>query len=535
MLSINLEDAVEDLAMKPLTTALIAGGLLVAGAGAYHLRPDWFALRDTEVVALQGPAETVPSPVPPVTSAPETTGVATSGTAAASAVVPAEPVPMLAPAVPNYRAIVKQAGPAVVGINVEGMHRTSAEDFGLPPGAENDPFFEFFRGLPGFQGRGRGAPSVPFRGQGSGFIISPDGIILTNAHVVREAKAVTVKLSDRREFTAKVLGSDMVTDIAVLRIDAKNLPTVRLGNPKQVEVGDPVLAIGSPFGLEQTATQGIVSAKGRSLPGDAVVPFIQTDAAVNPGNSGGPLFDGSGQVIGINAQIYSQSGGYQGLAFAIPIDVALKVKDQIVATGRAQHARLGVTVQELNQALAESFGLPRAEGALVASVAPNSAAAAAGLKSGDVIAQVDGQAIGRSGELSSVIGMSAPGERVTLKVWRDRAWRNIEVKLGSAEEPPRAAAQNDPAGAGDPLGLALRPLTPQERRQAKVDRGMLVEQVGGPAARAGIEPGDVLIAINGRPVQSLETVKGVLGGKPKSVALLVQRDGERIFVPVNLG
>ena len=211
-------------------------------------------------------------------------------------------------------------------------------------------------------------------------VVSRIGRPQLERHVVREAKTVTVKLFDRREFTAKVLGSDPVTDIAVLRIDAKDLPTVRLGNPKQIEVGDPVLAIGSPFGLEQTATQGIVSAKGRSLPGDAVVPFLPTDAAVNPGNSGGPLFDGSGQVIGINAQIYSQSGGYQGLAFAIPIDVALKVKDQIVATGRAQHARLGVTVQELNQALAESFGLPRAEGALVASVAPNSAAAAAGLK-----------------------------------------------------------------------------------------------------------------------------------------------------------
>ena len=204
------------------------------------------------------------------------------------------------------------------------------------------------------------------RGQGSGFIVSADGLILTNAHVVRDAKEVTVKLSDRREFAAKVLGSDAVTDVAVLRIDATNLPTVRLGDARQLEVGDPVLAIGAPYGLEQTATQGIVSAKGRSLPGDAVVPFIQTDAAVNPGNSGGPLFDGSGAVVGINAQIYSQSGGFQGLSFAIPIDVALKVKDQIVATGKASHARLGVSVQDLNQALAESFGLKKPDGALVA-------------------------------------------------------------------------------------------------------------------------------------------------------------------------
>ena len=500
--------------MKPLTAALITGGVLVSTAGAYNL-----IKHDERLVAAPKEAATA------------------GATTAAAAVVPAAPVPQ-APSVPNYRAIVKQAGPAVVGVTSEGMHEVSgAEMGGLPPGFENDPFFQFFRGLPGYGQRGPrgGNPSVPFRGQGSGFIISADGLILTNAHVVREAKTVTVKLSDRREYNAKVLGTDPATDIAVLRIDAKNLPTVRLGDPSQLEVGDPVLAIGSPFGFEQTATQGIVSAKGRSLPGDAVVPFIQTDAAVNPGNSGGPLFDGSGAVVGINAQIYSRSGGYQGVAFAIPINVALKVKDQIVATGKAQHARLGVTVQELNQTLAESFGLPRPDGALVANVAPDSAAASAGLKSGDVIAQVNGQTIGRSGELSSVIGMSAPGERVKLKVWRDRAWRDIEVKLGSAEEPGKPIAGKDDEAGGGQLGLALRPLSPQERQQAKVEQGMLVERAAGAAARAGIERGDVLLAINGKPVTSFDAVKNVLQGKPRSVALLVQRDGEKIFVPVNLG
>ena len=508
--------------IKPVTAALIAGGVLVSTAGAFSLRPAWFK-SDEKVAAAQ--------------TAVGSSGTGTpAATTAAAAVVPAAPVPMLSPAVPNYRAIVKQAGPAVVGVTVEGMHKTSAEDMGLPPGAEDDPFFQFFRGIPGLQGRGRQAnPTVPFKGLVSGFIISPDGLILTNAHVVREAKNVTVKLSDRREFTAKVLGSDMATDIAVLRIPAKDLPVVRLGDPNQLEVGDPVLAIGSPFGFDQTATQGIVSAKGRSLPGDAVVPFIQTDAAVNPGNSGGPLFDGNGQVVGINAQIYSQSGGYMGLSFAIPINVALKVKDQIVATGHAQHARLGVTVQELNQSLAESFGLQRPEGALVANVQPNSAAAAAGLKSGDVIAQVNGTTIGHSGELSSLIGMSAPGEHAKLKVWRDHAWHDIDVKLGNAEEPGKQIADNDSAAQGGQLGLALRPLTRDERRQAKVDQGLVVEQAAGAAARAGIEPGDVLLAINGKPVQSLETVKSVLQSKPKSVALLVWRDGERIFVPVNLG
>ena len=495
---------------------MIAAGLLaVSNAGAFNI-PDW----------LRGSTQVAAAAASPQARLDESSAAA--------------PVPMLsAQGVPNYRAIVKQSGPAVVGVTVEGMHKASLEEQGLPPGAENDPFFKFFRGIPGMgqgQGqRGRGNPSVPFRGQGSGFIISSDGLILTNAHVVREAKDVTVKLSDRREFSAKVLGSDPTTDIAVLRINAKDLPTVRLGDPRQLEVGDPVLAIGAPYGLEQSATQGIVSAKGRSLPGDTVVPFIQTDAAVNPGNSGGPLFDGSGAVVGINAQIYSQSGGFQGLSFAIPINVALKVKDQIVATGKASHARLGVTIQDLNQALAQSFGLERPDGALIANVAPNSAAAAAGLKSGDVVTAVNGEAVTRSGTLSSLIGMAAPGEKVKLKVWRDHASKEVDVKLGGADETGAQVADADSAAPGGQLGLSLRALTREERREAKVEQGMVVENVSGPAARAGIEEGDVLLAINGKPVQSIEQVKGVLQSKPKSVALLVQRDGEKIFVPVNLG
>jgi len=498
--------------LKPLTAALAAAGVLAVGtAGAIDL-PGWLKSKPAEVQTTA------------VTPAP----AATANTA---------PVPMLsARGVPDYRAIVKQGGPAVVGVTVAGMHRATAEEQGLPQGMEDDPFFKFFRGMPGFQQRGPRGGQVPFKGLGSGFIISSDGLILTNAHVVREAKDVTVKLSDRREFSAKVLGSDATTDIAVLRINATGLPVVRLGDPRQLEVGDPVLAIGAPYGLEQSATQGIVSAKGRSLPGDnTVVPFIQTDAAVNPGNSGGPLFDGSGAVVGINAQIYSQSGGFQGLSFAIPINVALKVKDQIVATGKAMHARLGVTVQDLNQSLAESFGLKKPDGALIASVAPGSAAAAAGLKSGDVITEVNGEPVVRGGELSSLIGLAAPGEKVKLKVWRDHAPREIEAKLLNAEADKTEVA--DASGDVKPgsLGLGLRALTREERRQVGVDQGMVVDNVAGPAARAGIEVGDVLLAINGKPVESIDQVKSVLAGKPKSVALLVQRDGDKIFVPVNLG
>jgi serine protease Do len=500
--------------LTPLAAALLAAGVTIAGsAGAINF--DWFKDKghSAPAPAVQV-ASNAPTPVVPV--APTN----------ANGIVPV--------AAPNYRAIVKQYGPAVVGVTVEGTHKASAEELGQ--GADGDPFAQFFRGLPGFVNpQRRGGGDVPFKGMGSGFIISADGLILTNAHVVREAKEVTVKLQDRREYRAKVLGADPATDIAVLRIDAKNLPTVRLGEPKQIEVGDPVLAIGAPYGLEQTATQGIVSAKGRSLPGDAYVPFIQTDAAVNPGNSGGPLFDGAGSVIGINAQIYSQTGGYQGLSFAIPIDVALKVKDQIVATGRATHARLGVSVQDLNQTLAESFGLDRPDGALVAGVAPGSAAAKAGLKSGDVITEVNGEAITRSGTLSSRIGLASPGDKVKLKVWRDRASRDMDVRLGGIDEKADRTASADTEDNGSRLGLAMRPLSPSERARGQLDHGLLIEDVAGPAAHAGVEAGDVLLAVNGRPVTSVEQVQSLLKEKPKNVALLIQRDGEQIFVPVKLG
>jgi serine protease Do len=340
--------------LSQATAALTAAGILVtsaAGAAGWSPR-EWFARQDSAPPAAATAVAPAASPVAPATA-------------------------------PNYRAIVERFGPAVVGINTEGTIKTAARSDN-----DDDPFSQFFRGLPG---RG-GQPPVPVHGQGSGFIVGQDGIILTNAHVVKGASEVTVKLSDRREFKARVLGSDPATDIAVLKIDASKLPVVTLGDPRRLAVGDYVLAIGSPFGFEQSATSGIVSAKGRSLPGDAYVPFIQTDVAVNPGNSGGPLFDASGAVVGINSQIYSQTGGYMGLSFAIPIDVALSVKDQIVATGRVSHARLGVAVQELNQTLADSFRLPKPEGALVSSIDRNSPAARAGLQAGDVILSYNGQA-----------------------------------------------------------------------------------------------------------------------------------------------
>jgi serine protease Do len=458
----------------------------------------------------------------------------TAATAPAAAAAPAEATPartveaLPAGSVPNYRAIVKSEGPAVVGVTVSGMRQVDDDE---GSSSEDEPFYRFFRGVPGFQ-MPHGA--TPFRGQGSGFIVSSDGMILTNAHVVRNAKQVTVKLSDRREFAAKVLGSDAATDVAVLKIDAKGLPAVTLGDAKAVQVGDYVLAIGAPFGLEQSASQGIVSAKGRSLPGESVVPFIQTDAAVNPGNSGGPLFDAAGRVVGINAQIYSRSGGFQGLAFAIPIDVALNVKDQIVAHGRVDHARLGVTLQDLSAPLAESFGLKSPDGALVSSVMPGSAAAKAGLKAGDVITALEGDTVHTASDVSSRVGLAKPGDRLTLVLWREKARQDITVSLAKADPEKGEAVAKDGSDTAK-LGLSVRPLEPAEMQRSGLDHGLLVEQVTGPAQLAGVQRGDVLLALNGQPVKGIAQIQEALRTRPKHVALLIERNGQQIFLPVALG
>ncbi|WP_422018294.1 Do family serine endopeptidase [Roseateles sp.] len=499
--------------------ALLAAGVTVtAGASGWTL-PAWLQNKAASTAPATGDA---PARLTP-------------GAAAAAALVAAPAAPLPPAQVPNYRAIVQTQGPAVVGITVAGLHKASNEDAqeGAAARGDDDPFFRFFRGIPGLRLPQQMNPGAqPFRGQGSGFVISPDGLVLTNAHVVRDAKQVTVKLSDRREYAAQVLGSDPVTDIAVLKVDAKGLQAVQLGDPRQVQVGDYVLAIGAPYGFEQTATQGIVSAKGRSLPGDSVVPFIQTDAAVNPGNSGGPLFDAAGRVVGVNAQIYSQSGGFQGLAFSIPIDVALRVKDQIVAHGRVEHARLGVTLQDLSAPLAASFGLPSPDGALVSSITPDSAAAQAGLKPGDVITAVDGEPVHVAGDVSSRVGLARPGDKLKLEIWRDKGRRSETVSLGRAD---RDAQQASAAPERGSLGLALRPLERQELRGSGLDHGLLIERVTGPAQLAGVQPGDVLLAMNGQPVQSVEQVRAAMKDKPRQVALLVARDGQQIFVPVRLG
>ncbi len=441
----------------------------------------------------------------------------------------------VAMALPDFSSITAQNGPAVVNISVIGTSKAS-DDEAMADAApnSNDPMQQFFRRFQ--QGPGQQMPrDTPTRGQGSGFIVSADGIILTNAHVVRDAKDVTVKLTDRREFSAKVLGFDPKTDIAVLKIDAKNLPTVTTGNIQDLRVGEWVLAIGSPFGFENTVTAGVVSAKGRTLPDDSAVPFIQTDVAVNPGNSGGPLFNTRGQVIGVNSQIYTRTGGYQGLSFAIPIDVALKIKDQIVATGKVTHARLGVTIQEVNQALADSFKLDKPEGALVSSVEKAGPADKAGLQTGDVIRKVDGRVITSSGDLPAIISMAAPGDKVALEVWRKGEAQQIDAQLGNARDSAQQLAKSDSQANQGRLGLALRPLQPDERTAAGVPNGLVVEAVAGAAERAGIAPGDVVLAVNGTPVKDVAQVRAIVEKSAKSVALLIERAGDKIFVPIKLG
>jgi serine protease Do len=444
---------------------------------------------------------------------------------AASAAAPAS---ALARNLPGFADLVAQHGKAVV--RVSAVKDAARPDGAGAPGFAPDRLPPFFRGLP----MPEMPDSGPQRGQGSGFIVGAEGIVLTNAHVVAGADEVTVTLTDQREFRAKVVGSDAATDVAVLKIDARDLPTVRLGDPAKLRVGDWVVAIGTPYGLENTVTSGIVSAKSRALPGDAVVPFIQTDAAVNPGNSGGPLFNLDGEVVGINSQIFSRSGGFQGVAFAIPIDVALRVKDDIQQHGRVSHGRLGVNVQPVDQAIAESFGLEGPRGALVGSVQKGSPAARAGLEPGDVILKYDGRAVERSDALPAMVAATRPGTKATLEVWRGGKAEKLEVEVGERDAPRQLADAKGAAGQGK-LGVTVRPLTPDERKESKLEGGVMVESVAGAAAKAGVRPGDVIVAVNRTPVGSVEALRELVQKSEKSIALLIQREDARLFVPVRIG
>ena len=463
-------------------------------------------------------------------------------TPAQAAMMPAEAAAKTG--IPDFSGLVETYGPAVVNISAKHVVKRAAlrgNGGNQLPIDPSDPFYQFYKhffgGMPGMQGGDGGdVPDQPSASLGSGFIVSSDGYILTNAHVVDGANVVTVKLTDKREFKAKVVGADKQSDVAVLKIDAGNLPTVKIGDPRQSKVGQWVVAIGSPYGFDNTVTSGIISAKSRSLPNENYTPFIQTDVPVNPGNSGGPLFNLQGEVIGINSMIYSQTGGFQGLSFAIPINEAIKVKDDIVKTGHVSRGRLGVAVQGMNQTLANSFGMQKPQGALVSSVDPGGPAAKAGLQPGDVILSVNGEPVTDSSALPSQIAGLAPGSTAAVQVWRDKGTKDLKVTSGSLSDSKVASDNADqPTQLQGRLGVAVRPLTPEEKSSAAISHGLLVQQSGGAAESAGIQPGDVILAVNGRPVASVDQLKQMVAGAGNSIALLIQRDNAQIFVPVDLG
>ena len=494
--------------MKPniLVAALVAAGILGTGAAAYR----------GQIEAPLAQARANP--------------VATAGVAAPAANPAAASLPLN-----GFTEIVAANGPAVVNVSVRGTTKASAQMPEIPGLDPESPLYDFFRGFGGRGQRGgRGGGNVPMQGLGSGFIVSADGYILTNAHVVDHADEVMVRLTDRREYKAKVVGADKQTDVALIKIDGKNLPTVKIGDSRAAKVGEWVVAIGSPYGFDNSVTAGIVSAKSRSLPDSAYTPFIQTDVAVNPGNSGGPLFNLAGEVIGINSQIYSQTGGYQGLSFAIPIEVAMKVKDQLAKTGHVNRGRLGVTVQEVNATLADSFGLDRPRGALVSSVDASSPAEKGGIQVGDIILKYDGNTIERSADLPALVADKGPGAKAIVEVWRKGGSKSLTVATGQAKE-ERVASDEPNAAAGGKLGLAVRPLTREERSENNGRGGLLVEQVSGAAERAGVQPGDLVLALNGTPVQTVEQLRGEAAKSGKHVALLVQRNDRQLFVPIELG
>jgi serine protease Do len=443
-------------------------------------------------------------------------------------------------ALPDFSALVDHYGPAVVNVEVvERSRETSSESEGGGGSDSEDPFNDFFRrfGIPGPNFGPRNAP--PARGTGSGFIVSADGFILTNAHVVSNADQVTVRLTDRREFQAKVVGVDQRTDVAVIKIEAHGLPVVKIGDPNKLRPGQWVIAIGSPFGFDNSATAGIVSATSRSLPSDNYVPFIQTDVAVNPGNSGGPLFNVRGEVVGINSQIFSQTGGYMGLSFAIPIDVAVNVENQLIKSGHVVRGRIGVTIQDVNAQLAESFGLDRPRGALVSTVESGGPADKSGVKPGDVILAVNGQSIERYGELSGRISNIKPGSDVKLSLWRNGKQEDLSVKVAELNETPQRSAARGGGGHGldqaARLGLSVRPLQPDEKQQAQTEGNLVVEKVTGPAAAAGVQPGDIILGVNGKRVRSVSELQDAAKTAGKTIALLIQRQDAQIFVPLRLG
>ena len=435
---------------------------------------------------------------------------------------------------PDFTGLVEKQGPAVVNISTTQIIRNTQTYPNIP---ENDPFYDFFK---------RFAPQMPHEQEsqslGSGFLISTDGYIMTNVHVVDHADKIIVRLTDKREFSAKIIGADKRTDVALLKIEASDLPIITKGDPNKLKVGEWVVAIGSPFGFDSSVTAGIVSAKGRSLPRDNFVPFIQTDVAINPGNSGGPLFNMNGEVVGINSQIYTRSGGSMGLSFAIPIDVAMQVADQLRTTGKVVRGRIGVTIQELTRELAESFGLSKPSGALVSSVEKNAPADKAGIEASDVILKFDGKPVDNSNDLPRMVAATKPGSKVVVELWRKGTSKQVTVEIAQMPEEGSLASsatnQNGDVTEKIPrLGIAVSELSKEQQQELQVTGGLVVENVEGTAARAaGLQQGDVLLAIGNVQIRSLAQFNDFLKqvAKGRNVALLVRRGEIVLYVAIRL-
>lgn len=459
--------------------------------------------------------------------------------------VPAFLLPSMALAqaneLPDFTGLVEKHGAAVVNISAVQSFNTTNNNHGLPeiPGIpENSPFYDFFkRHMQPFSAPRRSEP----KSLGSGFVISSDGYILTNAHVVETADEITVKLNDKREYAAEVIGTDRKTDIALIKINATELPKVTQGNPENLRVGEWVVAIGSPFGFEHSVTAGIVSAKGRSLAQENYVPFIQTDVAINPGNSGGPLFNMKGEVVGINSQIYSRTGGFMGLSFAIPINVATEIADQLKVSGKVSRGRIGVMIQEVTKELAESFGLSDSNGALVVSVEKGGPADQAGIKARDIIVKFDDKEVAMSADLPRIVGNTKPGSKVSMHIWRDGSLKTIEIEVGEARSDDagenRKLKQGKKTEISNRLGLALSEITAEQKKQLEINNGLLVEDIQpGIASRAGIRIGDIILGLNSEDIKSIaqfnELLDQVKSGK--NIALLVKRGDLTTFITMKL-
>jgi serine protease Do len=443
---------------------------------------------------------------------------------------------------PGFVELVKETSSAVVNISTTQKIKSGLpelpEGFEMPEFPEDSPFGELFKYF--FEQEENGEPSYhDVKSLGSGFIISKDGYVMTNYHVVKDADEIIVRLSDRRELKGEVIGVDQRSDVALLKIEATGLPVVKIGKSSELEVGEWVLAIGSPFGFDHSATAGIVSAKGRSLPRENYVPFIQTDVAINPGNSGGPLFNQEGEVVGVNSQIYSRTGGYMGLSFAIPVEVAMDVADQLKTAGKVKRGWLGVLIQDVTLDLAESFGMEHPRGALVAKVLPDSPALKAGIQVGDIIVKFDNKDIRDSASLPPIVGSSKVGVPLPTVIIRGGREKTLKVKLGELPEDKSVArATEDPQiERTNRIGFSAIDLTDEQKQALEIKDGVLVTHViEGPASQAGIRKEDIILSIDSKPVQNLEQFQKLVNAFPagKSVALLVQREGSPTFLAVKI-